>query len=92
MRETAAKVPTIVVIYLDRPAILTALQPLAKVLIGEFGVSDGALFDVLTGRVRPVGRLPFELPRSMEAVRAQKMDVPHDSPSPLYPFGYRVNR
>ena len=28
----------------------------------------GALFDVLTGRVRPIGRLPFELPRSMEAV------------------------
>ena len=92
VRETAAKVPTIVVVYLDRPAILTALQPLAKVLIGEFGVSDGALFDVLTGTVRAVGRLPFELPRSMEAVQAQKMDVPHDSPSPLYPFGYRANR
>ncbi|MDB4913763.1 MAG: glycoside hydrolase family 3 domain protein, partial [Gemmatimonadetes bacterium] len=38
---------------------------------------------------RPVGRLPFELPRSMDAVRAQKPDVPHDSPSPLYPVGYR---
>jgi beta-glucosidase len=42
--------------------------------------------------VRPVGRLPFELPRSMDAVRAQKTDVPHDSPSPLYPFGYRATR
>ena len=92
VRETATKVPTIVVVYLDRPAILTALQPLAKVLIGEFGVSDGALFDVLTGKVRPVGRLPFELPRSMEAVRAQKVDVPHDSPSPLYRIGYRLDR
>lgn len=92
VRETAAKVPTIVVVYLDRPAILTALQPLAKVLIGEFGVSDGALFDALTGTVRPVGRLPFELPRSMEAVQVQKVDVPHDSPAPLYPFGYRANR
>ncbi|MES3034784.1 MAG: glycoside hydrolase family 3 N-terminal domain-containing protein [Gemmatimonadota bacterium] len=92
LRETAAKIPTIVVVYLDRPAILTAVQPLAKVLIGEFGVSDAALFDVLTGKVRPTGRLPFELPRSMEAVQAQQVDVPHDSPSPLYPFGYRANR
>ncbi|MCC7052746.1 MAG: glycoside hydrolase family 3 C-terminal domain-containing protein [Gemmatimonadaceae bacterium] len=92
IKATAAKVPVIVVVYLDRPAILTNLQPLAKVLIGEFGVSDVALFEALTGRVRPVGRLPFELPRSMEAVQAQKGDVPYDSPSPLYPFGYRANR
>ncbi len=90
VKAIASKVPTIVVVYLDRPAILTAIQPLAQTLIGEFGVSDGALFDVLTGTVRPSGRLPFELPRSMDAVRAQLDDVPHDSPSPLYPFGHRA--
>lgn len=92
VKATAARVPTIVVVYLDRPAILTALQPHAKTLIGEFGVSDAALFDALTGRVRPIGRLPFELPRSMAAVQAQQADVPHDSPSPLYPIGYRLDR
>ena len=86
---TAGKVPTIVVVYLDRPAILTPLVPLAKTLIAEFGVSDGALFDALSGKVPPVGRLPFELPRSMEAVRQQQPDVPHDSKAPLYPIGYR---
>ena len=89
VRATAAKVPTIVVVYLDRPAILTAVVPFATTLIGEFGASDDALFDALTGRVRPVGRLPFELPRSMAAVRAQRSDVPHDSKSPLYPVGFR---
>ncbi len=92
VQSTAAKVPTIVVVYLDRPAILTPLVPLAKTLIGEFGASDDALFDALTGRVVPVGRLPVELPRSMDAVRAQRPDVPHDSPSPLYPIGYRWPR
>ena len=90
VKSTAAKVPTIVVVYLDRPAILTALQPLTKTLIGEFGVSDGALFDVLTGKVRPTGRLPFELPRSMEAVNAQLSDVPHDSKAPLYSIWFRA--
>ena len=89
VKATAAKVPTIVVINLDRPAILTALVPFAKTLIGEFGASDDALFDALTGKVKPVGRLPFELPRSMDAARAQKSDVPHDSKAPLYPVGYR---
>jgi beta-glucosidase len=32
--------------------------------------------------------LPFELPSSMAAVRAQKEDVPYDSLNPLYPFGH----
>ncbi|MFN8574744.1 MAG: glycoside hydrolase family 3 N-terminal domain-containing protein [Gemmatimonadaceae bacterium] len=90
IQAAAAKVPTIVVVYLDRPAILTNIQPLARTLIGEFGVSDEALFDALTGRVRPVGRLPFELPSAMEAVRAQQGDVPHDSQRPLYPWGFRA--
>ena len=89
VRATAARVPTIVVVYLDRPAILTSLVPLTRTLIADFGASDVALLNVLTGRVRAIGRLPFELPRSMDAVRAQKPDVPHDSPSPLYPIGYR---
>lgn len=92
VRDISATVPTIVVVYLDRPAILTPLVALAASLLGDFGASDDALFDALSGRVSPVGRLPFELPRSMEAVRAQKGDVPHDSRSPLYPVGYRWRR
>jgi hypothetical protein len=39
-------------------------------------------------RAGPEGRLPFELPSSMEAVRQQKEDLPHDSKDPLYPFGF----
>lgn len=92
VRATAAKVPTVVVVHLDRAAILTPLVPLARTLVAEFGASDGALLDALTGRVVPVGRLPFELPRSMDAVRAQRPDVPHDSRSPLFPIGYRWRR
>ena len=92
VKATAARVPTIVVVYLDRPAILSALLPFAQTLIADFGASDAAVMDALTGRVQPVGRLPFELPRSMDAVRVQKGDVPHDSPSPLYPIWYRWGR
>jgi beta-glucosidase len=44
--------------------------------------------DVLFGKAKPEGKLPFELPSSMEAVRRQKADVPYDSENPLFPFGY----
>lgn len=91
IREAAAHVPTIVTVYLDRPAILTAVQPLASAMLGNFGVSDEALLNVITGRARPHGRLPFELPSSMSAVRAQRPDLPHDSKAPLYDIGYGLS-
>jgi beta-glucosidase len=50
-------------------------------------VSDEALFDVLTGKFAPTGKLPFEMPSSMEAVLGQLEDVPHDSKAPLFEFG-----
>jgi beta-glucosidase len=87
-KRVSAVVPTIVTVYLDRPAILTPLKDKARALIANFGVSDAALIDVLVGRARLAGRLPFELPSSMEAVRAQRSDLPHDSARPLYPFGF----
>jgi beta-glucosidase len=88
VKRVSARVPTVVTVYLDRPAILTALKPRVRALVANFGVSDEALLDVLTGRARPEGRLPFELPSSMRAVEAQRSDVPHDSERPLYPIGF----
>ena len=89
--EASRVVPTIVVITLDRPAILTQLQDKANALIGEFGASDGAVLDVLQGQARPEGRLPFELPSSMAAVAAQQPDAAHDSAQPLYPLFFGLH-
>ncbi len=86
--ELLAAVPTIVVIYLDRPAVIPEIAAACQVLLADYGASDEAVLDVITGRARPKGRLPFELPSSMEAVRQQKADVPHDSFAPLYPYGH----
>jgi beta-glucosidase len=88
IKAASAKVPTIVSVYLDRPAILTNLKDKAAALIGDFGASDDALLDALTGVVAPRGRLPFELPSSMAAVEAQAEDAPHDSAKPLYPIHF----
>jgi len=88
IRRIASAVPTIVTVYLDRPAILGSLKDQSAALIGNFGVSDQALLDVITGRAKPEGRLPFELPSSMQEVEAQRSDVPHDTTHPLYPLGF----
>ncbi|MEZ4555112.1 MAG: glycoside hydrolase family 3 C-terminal domain-containing protein [Caldilineaceae bacterium] len=66
----AAK-PTIVDIYLDRPAVIPEIAAGCAALLANFGANDAALLDVVFGRVTPVGKLPFELPSSMDAVRAQ---------------------
>jgi beta-glucosidase len=81
-------VPTVVVIYLDRPAVIPEISQLAKALLADYGATDEAVLDVIFGKAKPEGKLPFELPSSMEAVRNQKADVPHDSENPLYPFGF----
>jgi beta-glucosidase len=75
-------------VYLDRPAILGPVKDHARAVLANFGVSDAALLDALTGRAKPEGKLPFELPSSMEAVRAQRSDIAHDSARPLYPLGF----
>ncbi|WP_341674805.1 glycoside hydrolase family 3 N-terminal domain-containing protein [Niveibacterium sp. SC-1] len=90
--KAAASVPkSIVTVYMDRPAILTNVQDKASAILANFGASDEALFDVLTGKAKPQGKLPFELPSSMAEVEAQKEDVPHDTANPLYGFGFGLS-
>ncbi len=89
--EIMAKVPTVVAIHLDRPAVIPEIAEACAGLIGSFGAEDAALLDVIFGHWNPTGKLPFELPRSMEAVKAQKTDVPYDSGDPLFPFGFGLS-
>lgn len=88
------RLPVVFAVDMDRPAILTLVQPRAAAILALFGASDAALLDVLTGRVQPKGRLPFNLPRSMAAVEAQDPAAPDDDRDPLYPrgFGLRLAR
>lgn len=81
-------VPTIVDIYIDRPAVIPEISKGAKGLLANFGASDEAVMDIIFGKSKPEGKLPIELPSSMEAVKNQKEDVPYDSKDPLYPFGF----
>jgi beta-glucosidase len=84
-------VPTIVVIYLDRPAVIPEIVQSASAVIADYGASDRAVAEVLFGIANPQGSLPFELPSSMEAVRNQYEDVPRDSQSPLFESGFGLD-
>ncbi|WP_394619798.1 glycoside hydrolase family 3 protein [Lentzea sp. JNUCC 0626] len=87
LARIAAVCPLVVDVTLDRPAVLTPLLPLASTLVVSYGSTDEALADALTGAIPPVGRLPFDLPRSMEQVRQHAEDVAgYDDP--LFPFGH----
>jgi beta-glucosidase len=88
VREVAASVPTVVDVFLDRPAILTPFAADAAAIVGDFGANPRALLDVLSGEARPEGRLPFDLPSSMAAVEANLPDVPFDTADPLFRYGH----
>lgn len=83
-------VPTIVDIYLDRPAVVPELAEDSAALLGNYGASVEAFLDIVFGTEgwKPEGKLPFDLPRSMEAVEAQLTDVPFDTKNPLFRYGH----
>jgi beta-glucosidase len=86
-----SKVPTVIDIYLSRPAVIPEISAACKGLFASFGADDNALLDVVFGNINPNAKLPVEMPSSMEAVRNQKEDVPYDSKDPLYKFGFGLS-
>jgi beta-glucosidase len=89
--DIAAQVPTVVDVFLDRPAILGPIVDAAHAVVANWGVSAAALLDVLSGTVPAQGRLPFDVPRSMAAVEASRPDVPFDTEDPLFRFGHGLS-
>ncbi len=87
LQRVAAQCPLVVDVALDRPAVLTPLVPACTAITASYGTSDAALLAALTGEVPPVGRLPFDVPVSMEAVRRHPEDVPGFGDDALFRFG-----
>ena len=71
--------------------ITPELKALPQAMILSFDPTDAAVLDVIFGRHNPKSKLPFEIPSSMDAVRAQKEDVPFDSPNPSFPFDFGLS-
>ena len=90
LHELSKIAPLVLVANLERPGLLAPFG-FASAIIGEFGASPEAICDVLTGASTPSGRLPFEIPISMEAVRNSRPDVPNDTENPLFPVGFGLD-
>jgi len=65
-----------VIVNMDKPAILGEFIDNVAAVYGAFGASDAALLDVVFGKAKVTGKLPFDVPSDMPSVMAQSADVP----------------
>jgi beta-glucosidase len=82
---------TVLAIYFRNPYVLDDASGLkdAGAILAGFGVSDTALLEVVSGRFKPLGKLPFALPRTLQAVIDNEPDVPgYPATDTLYPYGF----
>ncbi len=92
MSEAAAIGKKVVLsVYFRQPYVMDDASGVknANAIIANYGVSDNALMDVLTGKFKPQGKLPFALANKAAAVETQASDAPgYDTADTLYPFGH----
>lgn len=85
-------IPIISVVVLSRPYVLTELVELSDSVLVVYrpGVTMGALAvaDALFGKLPIAGKLPVQLPRSLEQVAEQREDLPFDIMDPLFDRGF----
>ena len=80
--------PTVTILTLGRPPVVPEIDGASKATIAEFEIEDDVICEMIFGEFSPSGKLPIEIPSSMEAVEKQFEDVPYDSEDPLYPYGH----
>jgi beta-glucosidase len=89
IRKVAASgTKTVVIVNMDKPAILTEFIDSVTGVYAAFGASDAALLDVVFGKAKVTGKLPFDVPSDMPSVMAQAADVAFDMVDPMFKFGF----
>lgn len=93
MREAGDPAKVVISIYFRNPYVLDDASGVksAGALLATFGVSDKAQLDIISGRAKPQGRLPFALPKTTQAVLDQHSDAPgyaETKDGALYPYGF----
>jgi beta-glucosidase len=92
MAEAAAVGAKVVLsIYFRQPYVLDDASGLksAGAIVANYGVSDTALMDVLTGKHKPQGKLPWALANNVSVIATQHPDAPgYPAADTLYPFGH----
>ena len=89
--KTVGEKKTILSIDFRQPYVLDKGCGLlnAGAILATFGVSDAAIMDIVTGKFKPTGKLPFALANSPEAIVKQDPDAPgYPKTDTLFPFGF----
>ena len=85
----------VAVVVMNRAYVLTPVAEAADsvLLVYRPGVTSGAeaVADCLFGETAITGRLPFQIPATMEQVLAQREDMPKDIVNPLYEYGFGID-
>ena len=91
----AANANVVAVVLMNRAYVLTPIVEAADSVLLAYcpGVTCGAeaVADALFGQTEITGKLPFQIPASMDQVLAQREDLPMDIDEPLYDFGYGID-
>lgn len=85
----------VAVVVMNRAYVLTPIVDAADSVLVVYrpGVTYGAeaVADCLFGETAITGRLPFQIPESMEQVLSQREDMPKDIENPLYEYGFGID-
>lgn len=93
-RKAMGDKPVVVVLQLERPAIVSEFEPLVDSILIDFGVESETVCQLISGVVEPSGLLPMQMPIDMKTVEEQQEDVAHDmicykdSEEHVYDFGF----
>ena len=77
-RKRMGKKPVIVVVRMEKPAVVGEFEAAADAIVADFGVSKTAILDGLVGNDPYQGKLPVILPANMETVECHCEDVVTD--------------
>lgn len=96
MAEIGDPKKVVLSVYFRAPYVMDDASGLknAGAILATFGVTDVAMMDVLSGRFKPQGKMPFALPKTLKAVQEQKTDLPgfdETTDGALYKFGYGLS-
>lgn len=92
--EKVGSEKTILSIDFRQPYVLDEASGILNsgVILATFGVSDAAVMDILTGKFKPAGKLPFALANNPEVIKTQDPDAPgYPEKDTLFPFGFGLN-
>ena len=89
VKALMAKKPTILAINYTNPWVIdevynNSTKGNIRGVMATFGTTTDALLDVVTGKFKPTGKMPFTTPVSADAVKNQKEDVPGYREGPAY--------